>query len=127
MNSFDIILVDVMLSVLNGFEVTRRLRWQNVRMPILLLTAGGKLRARARFLHAGREFGIAGETIAAIACIGAVLLVRTDRWRFGGYLLRCDRRRASRDLLRQLQLHRVRAATRSIRSRQSKGPYSGDT
>ena len=38
-HSFDIILLDVMLPVLNGFEVTRRLRLQNVRTPILLLTA----------------------------------------------------------------------------------------
>ena len=39
--------------------------------------AGRKLRAWARFLHTGEEFGVAGETIAAIACIGAVFLVWT--------------------------------------------------
>jgi DNA-binding response OmpR family regulator len=39
MHAFDIILLDVMLPVLNGFEVTKRLRLQNVRTPILLLTA----------------------------------------------------------------------------------------
>jgi DNA-binding response OmpR family regulator len=38
-HTFDIILLDVMLPVLNGFEVTRRLRMQKVRTPILLLTA----------------------------------------------------------------------------------------
>ncbi|HEY1895101.1 MAG TPA: PepSY-associated TM helix domain-containing protein [Terracidiphilus sp.] len=39
--------------------------------------AGRKLRAWARFLHTGEEFGVAGELIAAIACIGAVMLVWT--------------------------------------------------
>jgi uncharacterized iron-regulated membrane protein len=39
--------------------------------------AGRKLRAWARFLHTGEEFGVAGETIAAIACLGAIVLVWT--------------------------------------------------
>lgn len=39
MHAFDIILLDVMMPVLNGFEVTRRLRLQNICTPILLLTA----------------------------------------------------------------------------------------
>ncbi len=39
LHAFDIILLDVMLPVLNGFEVTKRLRLQKVRTPILLLTA----------------------------------------------------------------------------------------
>jgi two-component system response regulator MprA len=39
MHAFDIVLLDVMLPMLNGFEVTKRLRLQNVRTPILLLTA----------------------------------------------------------------------------------------
>jgi len=38
-HTFDIILLDVMLPTLNGFEVTKRLRMQKVRTPILLLTA----------------------------------------------------------------------------------------
>ena len=40
-------------------------------------SAGRKLRGWARFLHTGEEFGVAGETIAAIACFGAVFLVWT--------------------------------------------------
>ena len=38
-HKFDLILLDVMMPVLNGFEVTKRLRMQSVRTPILLLTA----------------------------------------------------------------------------------------
>jgi uncharacterized iron-regulated membrane protein len=39
--------------------------------------AGRKLRAWARFLHTGEEFGFIGQTIAAFACLGAVFLVWT--------------------------------------------------
>lgn len=37
--SFDVIVLDVMLPGLNGFEVARRLRQANSRTPILMLTA----------------------------------------------------------------------------------------
>ena len=37
--AFDIVVLDVMLPVLNGFEVTKRLRLSSIRTPILLLTA----------------------------------------------------------------------------------------
>jgi two-component system response regulator MprA len=39
LHAFDIILLDVMMPVLNGFDVTRRLRLEKIRTPILLLTA----------------------------------------------------------------------------------------
>lgn len=38
---------------------------------------GSKLRAWARFTHTGEEFGVAGETIAALASLGAMFLVWT--------------------------------------------------
>jgi uncharacterized iron-regulated membrane protein len=38
---------------------------------------GSRPRAWARFLHTGEEFGLAGEIIAALACLGAVMLVWT--------------------------------------------------
>ncbi|MGA7109163.1 MAG: response regulator transcription factor [Terracidiphilus sp.] len=54
-HSFDIILLDVMLPVLNGFEVTRRLRLQNVRTPILLLTARDAPEDIVKGLDAGAD------------------------------------------------------------------------
>lgn len=39
--------------------------------------AGRRLRAYARFLHTGEEFGVGGETVAALASVGAVMLVWT--------------------------------------------------
>ena len=38
-SSFDIIVLDVMLPHLNGLQITKRLRLESVRTPILLLTA----------------------------------------------------------------------------------------
>lgn len=55
MHAFDIILLDVMLPVLNGFEVTKRLRLQSVRTPILLLTARDAPEDIVKGLDAGAD------------------------------------------------------------------------
>jgi len=54
-HSFDIILLDVMLPVLNGFEITKRLGMQNVRTPILLLTARDAPEDIVKGLDAGAD------------------------------------------------------------------------
>jgi DNA-binding response OmpR family regulator len=54
-HSFDIILLDVMLPVLNGFEVTKRLRQQNIRTPIVLLTARDSPQDIVQGLDAGAD------------------------------------------------------------------------
>ena len=38
-NGFDVIVLDIMLPGLNGYEVLRRLRERNVWTPVLMLTA----------------------------------------------------------------------------------------
>src|SRR5579863_1281085 len=55
LHAFDIILLDVMLPGLNGFEVTKRLRMQNVRTPILLLTARDSPEDIVKGLDAGAD------------------------------------------------------------------------
>lgn len=55
MHAFDIIVMDVMMPVLNGFEVTKRLRLQDVRTPILLLTARDAPEDIVRGLDAGAD------------------------------------------------------------------------
>jgi DNA-binding response OmpR family regulator len=55
LHAFDIILLDVMLPILNGFEVTRRLRLQKVRTPILLLTARDAPEDVVKGLDAGAD------------------------------------------------------------------------
>jgi len=55
LHAFDIILLDVMLPALNGFEVTKRLRLQNIRTPILLLTARDAPEDIVKGLDAGAD------------------------------------------------------------------------
>ena len=55
LHAFDIILLDVMLPVLNGFDLTRRLRLQSIRTPILLLTARDAPEDVVKGLDAGAD------------------------------------------------------------------------
>jgi two-component system response regulator MprA len=54
-SSFDIIVLDVMLPFLSGLEVTRRLRADGLRTPILLLTARDAPEDIVRGLDAGAD------------------------------------------------------------------------
>jgi DNA-binding response OmpR family regulator len=55
LTAFDIVVLDVMMPFLDGFEVTKRLRRQNVRTPILLLTARDAPEDVVRGLDAGAD------------------------------------------------------------------------
>ena len=55
LHSFSIVLLDVMMPVLNGFEVTRRLRLQKIRTPSLLLTARDAPEDVVKGLDAGAD------------------------------------------------------------------------
>jgi len=54
-DSFDIIILDVMMPFLDGFEVTRRLRQLHIRTPIVLLTARDAQEDIVRGLEAGAD------------------------------------------------------------------------
>jgi DNA-binding response OmpR family regulator len=54
-SAFDIIVLDVMLPILDGLDVTRRLRRGGVRTPILLLTARDAPEDIVRGLDAGAD------------------------------------------------------------------------
>lgn len=53
--AFDLLLLDVMLPGLNGLEVCRRLRAQNIEAPILILTARDTLDDKIEGLDAGAD------------------------------------------------------------------------
>jgi len=55
LTAFDIIVLDVMLPVMDGFEVTRRLRREHIQTPILLLTARDAPEDVVRGLDAGAD------------------------------------------------------------------------
>jgi len=54
-SAFDIVVLDVMLPLLDGFEVTRRLRAENNATPILLLTCRDAEQDVVRGLDAGAD------------------------------------------------------------------------
>jgi DNA-binding response OmpR family regulator len=52
---YDLILLDVMLPSMDGYDITRRLRGKNVLTPILMLTARDTVADRVRGLDAGAD------------------------------------------------------------------------
>jgi two-component system, OmpR family, alkaline phosphatase synthesis response regulator PhoP len=52
---FDLIVLDVMLPGISGFELCRVLRRRGIRTPILMLTARGEIEDRVKGLHAGAD------------------------------------------------------------------------
>ncbi|MBE3560189.1 MAG: response regulator transcription factor [Ktedonobacteraceae bacterium] len=53
--AYDLVVLDILLPRLSGFEVCRRLRERGATMPILLLTALGQVEERVRGLDLGAD------------------------------------------------------------------------
>ena len=54
-NPYDLLIVDVLLPGIDGFEVCRRLRAEGTSVPVLMLTALGRLDDRVEGLDAGAD------------------------------------------------------------------------
>ncbi len=54
-NIYDVIILDVMLPEMDGFEVLQKLRDQNIETPVLFLTARDSLEDRVRGLNLGGD------------------------------------------------------------------------
>ena len=54
-NEFDLLILDISLPKLSGFEVLKRLRARNSHLPVLLLTALDSVKDRVRGLDAGAD------------------------------------------------------------------------
>ncbi|MGE3961973.1 MAG: response regulator transcription factor [Dehalococcoidia bacterium] len=54
-DDFDVLVLDVMMPGIDGFEVVRRLRDRRVATPVLMLTARGELDDRVRGLDSGAD------------------------------------------------------------------------
>lgn len=53
--SYDIVLLDIMLPKINGFEVLRRMRERKDKTPVLILTAKDAIDDRVRGLDLGAD------------------------------------------------------------------------
>ena len=71
--SYDAIILDVMLPGMDGFQVLQRLRAEKVSTPVLMLTARGGLEDRVRGLTGGADYYLPKpfETEELLACLKA--------------------------------------------------------
>ena len=72
---YDLLILDVMMPKMNGYQVARQVRARRCGTPILMLTAKSSLEDRIEGLNAGAEYYLTKpfDTRELMACIGALL------------------------------------------------------
>ena len=72
--NYDAIILDVMLPGMDGFTLLDRLRGEQIRTPVLMLTARGDLQDRIRGLEAGADYYLPKpfQMQELIACLRAI-------------------------------------------------------
>ncbi len=72
---YDLLILDVMMPKLNGYEVTRRVRAKRCATPILMLTAKSALEDRVEGLNAGADYYLTKpfDSRELLACVNALL------------------------------------------------------
>lgn len=88
MGIYDLLILDVMMPRLNGYQVARRVRAKRCAVPILMLTAKSDLMDRIEGLNAGADYYLTKpfDTRELLACINALLRRQgdhVDTMRFG--------------------------------------------
>ena len=72
---YDLLILDVMMPGLNGFQVARSVRAKRCTTPILMLTARGDVQDRIEGLNAGADYYLTKpfDTRELLACVNALL------------------------------------------------------
>ncbi|MGN1203923.1 MAG: response regulator transcription factor [Lachnospiraceae bacterium] len=72
---FDLLILDVMMPGMNGYDVARKVRAKHLCIPILMLTAKSDLEDRITGLNAGADYYLTKpfDTRELLACINALL------------------------------------------------------
>ena len=72
---YDLLILDVMMPGLNGYEVARKLRAEHCSVPILMLTAKSDLMDRVEGLNAGADYYLTKpfDSRELLACVHALL------------------------------------------------------
>ena len=72
---YDLLILDVMMPKMNGYEVARQVRAKRLGTPILMLTARSGLEDRIMGLNAGADYYLTKpfDTRELLACINALL------------------------------------------------------
>lgn len=128
---YDLVVLDVMLPGMNGFQVAQKLRAANVSIPVLMLTAKSSLDDRVHGLDCGADYYLTKpfEPKELLACIRALTrrqpeLRQTDALKYGdlrlektSFTLSCGERsvRLSRkefDMMEMLMLNQKLVITK---------------
>lgn len=72
---YDLLILDVMLPGLNGYQIARKMRTNHCGMPILMLTAKSALKDRIEGLNSGADYYLTKpfDSRELLACINALL------------------------------------------------------
>lgn len=72
---YDLLILDVMMPKLNGYQVARQVRTHRITTPILMLTAKGEVQDRIEGLNAGADYYLIKpfDNMELMACINALL------------------------------------------------------
>ena len=89
---YDLVILDIMMPEMNGYQVARKLRGKHCQSPILMLTAKSDLEDRITGLDAGADYYLTKpfDTRELLACINALLRRQggqVDEMRFGNTIL----------------------------------------
>ena len=89
---YDLLILDVMMPGMNGFEVAAAVRSKRCATPILMLTALGGIDDRVRGLNSGADYYLTKpfDTRELLACVNALLRRQghqVDELRFGNTAL----------------------------------------
>ena len=78
---YDLLILDVMMPKLNGYDLARQVRAERCATPILMLTAKGELEDRIEGLNAGADYYLTKpfDTRELLACINALLRRQGDQ------------------------------------------------
>ena len=79
---YDLLILDVMMPKLDGYQVARQVRRDRVSTPILMLTAKGETKDRIEGLNAGADYYLTKpfDNGELLACINALLRRQGARW-----------------------------------------------
>ena len=92
---YDLLILDVMMPGLDGYELARRVRARHIGVPILMLTARSAIEDRITGLNAGADYYLTKpfDTRELLACVNALLRrqgAQVDELVFGNTSLDLD-------------------------------------
>lgn len=128
---YDLLIMDVMMPKLNGYQMARQVRHRRVTTPILMLTAKSETQDRIEGLNAGADYYLTKpfDNMELLACINALLRRKVDQvdmLRYGnttldltGYMLSTEKNsiRLSKkefDVMRRLMQFQSRSIRKDV-------------